>query len=139
MPHIGSRKTKVLFFAWGDSIHVRRRITIFAKDPAFEVGVISTFAYEFENAKNYYLSFSERAMDKIIGMTLLRKIIRRVLSRLIHLMFRLFDKGTSRADCYRWFADVQLVKDYTSQFKPDIIFLQTLLYPCYLSFFLPNR
>jgi glycosyltransferase involved in cell wall biosynthesis len=139
MPHIGSRKTKVLFFAWGDSIHARRRITIFAKDPAFEVGVISTFAYEFENAKNYYLSFSERAMDKIIGMTLLRKIIRRVLSLMIYLIVRCFDKKTTRADCYRWYADVQLVKDYTRQFKPDVIFLQTLLYPCYLSFLLSKR
>lgn len=139
MPHIGSRKTKVLFFAWGDSIHARRRITIFAKDPALEVGVISTFAYEFENAKNFDLSFSEHVAKKIIRMSLLRKIIRKILIQLIHPILRHFDKDITKADCYRWIAHAQLVKDYTRQFKPDVIFLQTLLYPCYLSFLLSKR
>jgi hypothetical protein len=50
------KRTRVLFFAFGESIHARRRIGIFTADPSFEVGVISTFAYDFENAKNYYLS-----------------------------------------------------------------------------------
>jgi len=139
MAQEGSRKIKILFFAWGDSIHARRRIKIFTEDSAFEVGVISTFAYEFENAKNYDLSFSGLVTDKIVGMELLRKIIRRVLTHLIHPILKHFDKDITIADCNRWIADSQLVKDYTRQFKPDVIFLQTLLYPCYLSFFLPNK
>jgi glycosyltransferase involved in cell wall biosynthesis len=139
MANGGFPKTKVLFFAWGDSIHARRRIKIFTEDPAFEVGVISTFAYEFENAKNYDLPFSVHVAEKTTGMPLLCKIFRIVLAFLICPILWCFDKGITPADCYRWIAHAQMVKDYTRQFKPDVIFLQTLLYPCYLSFFLSNK
>lgn len=137
----GSRRTKVLFFAWGDSIHARRRIQIFTEDSTFEVGVISTFPYEFENAKNYYLSFSCPEREGTTGSILLRKIFSKVLSRLMYLAVRYFDDEitTVDCDCYRWIMDLHLVKNYARKFKPDVIFLQTLMYPCYLSFFLPRK
>ena len=133
------KKIRVLFFAFGDSIHARRRIGIFTADPSFEVGVISTFAYDFENAKNYYLFSSGRATAEIIGMAPVRKIARRILSYLIYPFVHKVDRGITKTDCYCWIADVQLMRDYVRQFKPEVIFLQTLMYPCYLSFLVPNK
>lgn len=105
------RRTKVLFFVWGDSIHARRRIKIFTDDPSFEVGVVSTYAYDFENARNYYLADARLNVGR-------RPWIQRVLRALL---------------------DPILVKKYAYQFRPDVIFLQTLLYPAYLSYFLPSK
>ncbi|MDE2259323.1 MAG: glycosyltransferase family 4 protein [Betaproteobacteria bacterium] len=102
-----SQKVRVLFFAWGDSIHARRRIGIFCEDSAFEVGVISTFRYDFANAKNYYLSAADL---KLKGQ------------RIRRLLF-----------------DPILAIRYARRFKPDVIFLQTLIYPNYLSFLLPRK
>jgi glycosyltransferase involved in cell wall biosynthesis len=133
------KRTRVLFFAFGESIHARRRIGIFTADPSFEVGVISTFAYDFENAKNYYLFSSGRATAEIIGMAPVRKIARRILSYLIYPFVHKVDRGITKTDCYCWIADVQLMRDYVRQFKPEVIFLQTLMYPCYLSFLVPNK
>ncbi len=35
--------------------------------------------------------------------------------------------------------DFRILQQATEDFKPDLIFLQTLLYPCYLSYFLPRN
>lgn len=102
------QKTRVLFFAWGDSIHARRRIGIFTEDSSFKVGVISTFPYNFANAENFLLND-----------------IRFIRSRL-GLIKGLF------------IASVHAIK-IAKRFKPDVIFLQTLLYPNYISYFLPRR
>ena len=64
MKRVPQHRTRVLFFAWGDSIHARRRIGIFCEDDSFEVGVVSTFRYGFENASNYYLSGLLQADEK---------------------------------------------------------------------------
>jgi glycosyltransferase involved in cell wall biosynthesis len=41
-------------------------------------------------------------------------------------------------DLYKGAKDLTMLKAAVREFKPDIVFLQTLLYPCYLSFFLPK-
>jgi hypothetical protein len=45
-------RKKILFLAWGYSIHAQRRIQIFVNDPLFEVTIVSTFNYQF-SGKNY--------------------------------------------------------------------------------------
>src|SRR4030042_4298500 len=52
----GNRRTKVLFLAWGFSIHAYRRIQLFVDDPEFEVAVVSTHDYNFTNARNILLT-----------------------------------------------------------------------------------
>lgn len=125
-------KTKVMFFAWGDSIHARRRIGIFCDDPSFEVGVISTFCYEFKNAKNYYLSnvlpVEERPSGRLIAFTAWLLTI--VLSRF---------GGISKDECVNFVRDIFLVRRYLKAFRPNVIFLQTLMYPSYLSYFFLHK
>lgn len=133
-------KTRVLFFAWGDSIHARRRIRIFAADPAFKVGVISTFAYDFENAQNYYLSgANEQTQQETISRSLRNRLTNQVAVFFLYRLLRLFRKEVSLNECRQLSNDALLVRRYTLQFKPDIIFLQTLLYPSYLSFLLSKK
>jgi glycosyltransferase involved in cell wall biosynthesis len=134
-----NHKIRVLFFAWGDSIHARRRIQIFTEDPEFTVGVVSTFAYNFQNATNFPLAATGLIKDKLTEVPLAWKIVRAILIRILYVLFRCFDRKTTLGDCYEWFLDVQLTRDYGKQFKPDVIFLHTLMYPCYLSFLLPRR
>ncbi|MGO9950866.1 MAG: glycosyltransferase family 4 protein [Dissulfurispiraceae bacterium] len=131
------KKIRVLFFAWGDSIHVRRRIGIFTADPSFKVGVISTFAYNFKNAQNYYLSNATCTVPQNgRDISLLNKLMNKTLTVLFYLALRLFRKGISLDECYLMLRDARLVRRHAREFKPDIIFLQTLLYPNYLSFLL---
>lgn len=121
------QKTRVLFFAWGDSIHARRRIGIFCDDPSFEVGVVSTFAYDFKNAKNFYLS------GALAGSGRISRFVRTVAALPFYLVLRFFG-GVSLVECSNLLRDLFLVRKYIREFKPDVIFLQTLMYPCYLSY-----
>ena len=50
------RRKKVLFLAWGYSIHAQRRIQIFVDDPLFDVTVVSTYNYQFSGATTIPLS-----------------------------------------------------------------------------------
>lgn len=135
-----TKKTRVLFFAWGDSIHARRRIGIFAADPSFEVGVVSTFAYDFENAKNYYLSNAANAAgQKNRVHRLFVRFCKRFLALPLYLLLRLFSADISLVECWLLLSDTLLVRRYAREFKPDVVFLQTLLYPSYLSFLLGNK
>jgi glycosyltransferase involved in cell wall biosynthesis len=134
-----SEKTRVLFIAWGDSVHARRRIRIFTEDPLFEVGVISSFRYDFANAENYYLCDTELVGQKLTSMSCFRKMVRVMLSRLLYFLMKRRDQETILSECYKLIADAQLIKDYVKLFDPDIVFLQTLLYPCYLAYLLPGK
>ncbi|MBI5075480.1 MAG: glycosyltransferase family 4 protein [Nitrospirae bacterium] len=139
MSRNAAQKTRVLFFAWGDSIHARRRIQIFTNDPTFEVGVISNYKYDFNNAENLYLSDTGLVRQHLSEMSLFRKTVRGILTGLLFFLMRFCDWRTTLYECYRWIADTQLTRDYTKKFNPDIIFLQTLLYPSYLSFILSRK
>jgi hypothetical protein len=121
------QKTRVLFFAWGDSIHARRRIGIFCADDTFEVGVVSTFRYDFKNAENLYLT------GAIAGAGRISRLLHVVAALPLYLVLRFFG-GVSLVECCNLVRDLFLVRRYVRNFKPDVIFLQTLMYPCYLSY-----
>lgn len=143
-PVSSPRQTRVLFLAFGFSIHAKRRIQLFIDDPDFSVAVVSTYNYNFENAKNILLtgaqekteSFVFQKKNKIVNR--LAYIIRAILLRLFHKIITIFDKKTSLHEVDKWIEDLKTVISAAKNFKPDIIFLQTLLYPCYLSYLLPR-
>jgi len=131
--------TRVLFIAWGDSIHARRRIGIFCGDPSFEVGVVSNFPYNFKNAENFYL-YEPREISEKQNKTLHFLIgkFQAALVKTLHFSL-LFFSDMSLEDCENLVRDTLLVRRYIHEFKPDVIFLQTLMYPCYLSYFWLNK
>lgn len=177
------KRTRVLFLAWGFSIHARRRIQIFVDDPSFEVAVASTYNYRFSNATNVLLSgglgneetyrnnsllgrgnqtakgnpgkiagLFPRKLSVIkdlpgVGKFLLsgRKVLRAVLSaedRTSIYGLKTTDfilSSDLQHEILRACLDLKKLKNTLREFKPDIIFLQTLLYPCYLAFFLSEK
>jgi len=133
------QKTRVLFFAWGDSIHARRRIGIFCEDSSFEVGVVSTFRYDFKNAENFYLSDSHKMNEKQSRSS--RFLIRKfhaATAKTLHFALRFFG-SVSLDECSNFVRDFFLSRYYIKAFKPDVIFLQTLMHPSYLSYFWLNK
>lgn len=140
LPRSSNVRTRVLFLAWGDSIHARRRIGIFTADPSFEVGVISTFAYEFENAKNYYLSKAMPSQEPRHDlMSRIKRWINRNRALPLHWLMKPFDKTTTLLEHSVLLNDMLMVRRYAREFKPDLVFAQTLLYPCYLALLLPKK
>lgn len=134
------RNPRVLFFAWGDSIHARRRIGIFAADSGFDVGVVSTFAYDFEGVQNYYLAGSGRPVSVgWFARSLIGKLLILAVAGLMVGLSKLAGKQILIEECRRVLFDLLLVRRYVAQFKPDVIFLQTLMYPSYLSYFLGRK
>ena len=148
-------RTRVLFLAWGFSIHAKRRIQIFVDDPSFEVAVVSTYDYKFERAANFLLKGvreKERICTRISqaaaalkfllisSVTLKQELFwsrgfkRELLRQLKDFAsFRRLVGGIVRAA-----EDVKTVKAAAIEFRPDVVFLQTLLYPCYLAYHLPR-
>ena len=122
----GNRRTKVLFLAWGFSIHAFRRIQLFVDDPEFEVAVVSTHDYNFTNARNILLTDAKGEK-----LSIWRKLFDKVKTVLNNnpLLLLLEDIG-------KGIKDFRIIKSAVTEFNPDIIFLQTLLYPCYLAYFL---
>jgi glycosyltransferase involved in cell wall biosynthesis len=160
------RSTRVLFLAWGFSIHAKRRIEVFLNDPSFKVAVASTHAYEFENAFNILLdgihhgeADQEGCHEK--ASTHLRDKMKKWFHMARHLLDpRLFIKihrilsveGTALSFDhlkillsifllprlrYRLLGDLALLSSSIQKFSPDVIFLQTLIYPSYLALLLP--
>jgi len=125
------KKTKILFLAWGYSIHAQRRIQIFVDDPLFDVTVVSTYTYRFScattiplsraktlqktgschDSRGEYFSRHPSIFRAVYPFSLLCKFIR----ELVNLV-----------------RDYIILKKTINEKQPDIIFLQTLLYPCYL-------
>lgn len=134
-------KVRVLFLAWGFSIHAKRRIQLFVDDDNFSVAVVSNYNYNFDNARNFLLTGavagdpdltsqqarSPEAKERIN----LNEKGKAALSRILPLRILV--------DLYRGMKDYRILKKAVSAFKPDVVFLQTLLYPCYLSYFLPRE
>ena len=148
------KRTRVLFLAWGFSIHAKRRIQIFADDPTFEVAVVSNYDYGFEQAANFLLKgmgkregFCNRSLEAVAALRFLLAsliIMRRELARCPGVERKLINQLRDFASCRSVMGslimaakDAKTVKDAVLHFKPNVIFLQTLLYPCYLAFYLP--
>ncbi len=125
------KKTKILFLAWGYSIHAQRRIQIFVDDPLFDVTVVSTYNYRFSGATTIPLSGAKTPQKTGSCHDSEREYFsRHPLTFKVVYPFSLL---------YRFIRElVNLVRDYIilkktiNEKQPDILFLQTLLYPCYL-------
>lgn len=113
-------KTRVLFLCWGFSIHAKRRIQIFVDDPAFEVTVASTHNYNFQPANNVSLTAARICSSP---KTIWEKIIHKIAS----------------SPEIAWLIDYFILARATKRYQPDVIFLQTLIYPCFLAYFLPRK
>ena len=121
------RQTKVIFLAWGFSIHAKRRIQLFIDDPQFKVAVVSTHNYNFTNAINILLT-DTTGKETSIWKKNFNKISRITNNNLLLRLFK---------DICKCIKDFRRLKSAVKEFNPDVIFLQTLLYPCYLAYFLP--
>lgn len=127
------RPLRLLFLAFGFSIHAYRRIGLFASDPDFRVHVVSDHAYEIEGAGVTCLDGRAglvRAKGRLpvfvnaVGAFLGRAGVREVSNPL-------FQELVTQLFAYR-----QLL-GAVRRFRPDAVFLQTLLYPSYLACLLP--
>ena len=126
--NVNDRKLRILFLAWGYSIHAQRRIGIFASDPQYDVTIVSTYDYQIPGADTILLSSAKknRRTFNPNGTT-----TGKILSPLI-VIFKFFRE---LAELGR---DQGILKKTITTKKPDIIFLQTLLYPGYLLLFIRN-
>ena len=139
------RPTRVLFLCWGFSIHAKRRIQIFIDDPCFKVSVVSTYNYNFNNADNILLDSTQKdKYSKVLKLS--NKLINavRIIIALINIQIKIFPEiilGINELKCMKHdiikgVKDYQILKRVVNKFNPDLIFLQTVLYPCYLAYFL---
>jgi len=128
-----NHKIKILFLAWGFSIHAQRRIQIFVDDPLFDITVVSTYNYQFSGVTTIPLiqARTNHCTGSAPG-SWKGYLFRRYL---MVINFYLF------LPIYKIIHEIMiLIRDYAilrrtiEQKQPDIIFLQTLLYPNYLVF-----
>lgn len=143
-PNDQKNKARILFLAWGFSIHAKRRIEIFAEDPNFEIMVVSTFNYQLPKVQNVLLTKNNPQHTQINNaneknnpdkksISFFKKYIpEKIRNQIISIKEIIEELITS----YRHL--IMLRKNYF-EFKPNLIFLQTLLYPSYLAFFLPKK
>lgn len=157
-----SRPIRILFLAWGYSIHAVRRIRIFSEDPGFEVTVVSTHDYRIPVARTILLSgkteiagpLARDGASSWAGTSRLLRRIDRVLGRgrdlcryvpaLVRLGVadpRVIRLALNSPDVLRELEigcrDLAILESAIRAFRPDLVFPQTLLYPCYLANSLP--
>lgn len=141
------RPARVLFVAWGHSIHAERRIGLFLNDPQFEVAVVSTYPYRFPGAVNVELTAArtaplvttaagtappaEAAPAPAPAVSPLKSAYRK-LTALPVVGEPLHEAVTSARD-------LAILRKTVASFRPDVVFLQTLMYPSYLALALPRR
>lgn len=124
-----SKRKKVLFFAWGYSIHAFRRISIFADDKNFDVALVSNYRYKIKNTQLFFLEKNNLLfLEKLIALALFG----------LFLVPSIFFKIKSR-ELMVSICDLILAKKYVNHFGADVIFLQTLIYPNYLALFLIKK
>lgn len=121
----GTHRMRVLFLAWGYSIHAERRIRVFAEDPRFEVEVVSGFPYEIPGVRHVPLSKAWTT----------RGLLRRTLHAVAHRVTVLLVLHNLLVGLW----DLAILRRAARAFRPHVVFLQTLLYPCYLGLLLPRR
>lgn len=122
-------KKKVLFFAWGYSIHAFRRISIFANDENFDVALVSNHKYQIENTKLFFLEKNELIFsEKLITLGFF------IVSFIPAVFF-----GIKPKEILNTISDLIIARRYVNDFCPDVIFLQTLLYPNYLALMLMKK
>ncbi len=169
------RPTRVLFMAWGPSVHARRRIQVFVDDPSFDVAVVSTYDYNFNNTQNILLK--EAIREKEVSNCSISKSELRVIQRILNnikqrlkkfiILIKTFFNGIKvmlssdlfselklriinikllklfllssefRSEIIKSLINIEILGSAIRKYNPDVVFLQTLLYPCYLAYFLP--
>lgn len=127
------QKTKVMFLAWGYSIHARRRISVFCDDDTFDVAVVSTHDYNFTNAQNYLLQGRTISSFDILPDDPDLRFACHLIQQL-----GITDSAAFANEILPAIHDFKVLKRAFDAFCPDVIFLQTLLYPCHLAYFLPR-
>nr|WP_320161336.1 glycosyltransferase family 4 protein [uncultured Methanoregula sp.] len=136
-PFLSVRRKKIVFLAWGYSIHAQRRIQIFADDPLFDVTVVSTYNYRFSGATTILLSQAQSAQNTEHssgskgGFFSHHPLLLKTMfpfSLILKFMLELINLER----------DYFILKRTIKEKKPDVIFLQTLLYPCYLILLIRN-
>jgi glycosyltransferase involved in cell wall biosynthesis len=132
---IEKHKTRILFLVWGYSIHAWRRLKIFIDDPDFEVMVVSTYHYNFDNAENILLDGLNTPL-KDLDLSAGKKL--GIISEFLKIGDQIAT-STFQQEIMVAAHDYKILQYAVEKFKPAIIFLQTLLYPCYLAFFLPRK
>lgn len=129
---------------FGFSIHAKRRIEVFAQDPRFDVAVISNYGYEIPKAEVFLLPSGTPSESAIIQNSLslrIKKILDRPHKGLLQRigLFILNQGSAVVSELINSFQDIRAIKRIIRECKPDLIFLQTLLYPSYLVFFLKMK
>lgn len=134
---------RILVLSWGPSIHAWRRIRIFENDPGFSVTVASTHDFGFEQATNVLLHTVRR--NRQAGSSSEGMDISRVCSKEKSLLVENAKKFLARFtlvlflyDFMKSITDAVILWKAVRKCRPQIILLQTLLYPCYLAFLLPK-
>jgi len=112
-----SLPVRVLILAWGFSIHAWRRIRIFTEDSDYSVTVVSSHNYGLEGAVNVLLH-EDRSDSR-------GKISSNKAVLAFHELMKLAK-------------DAFILRKTVKEFRPQVIILQTLLYPCYLAFLMPK-
>ncbi len=132
-----TRPYRLLILCWGYSIHARRRAQIFIDDPRFEVTVVSTHDYAFVNAENVLLTAAQQGPTAATearkgASTLIPVPIRVFLKRLSNLLGLAFELRTM-------IRDLDALVETARRLKPDVLLLQTLQYPSFLAYRLPQE
>ncbi len=161
-------RIRVLFLAWGYSVHVETGIRPFSDDPEFDVAVAATHDYDFPNARNIPLtdvSGKKALQERLLAWETEGRRIRDGAGLLGRARWRLGQIGKARRvgsllgrigtrdpgmlrhvmnsldllwEMEVGLADLRILEAAVREFRPDVVFLQTLLYPCYLAGCLPR-
>ncbi len=139
-------KKKVLFLCYGYSIHALRRISIFTEDPDFDTTIVSTYNYNFSNARNIHLktplydhSQTVPASKGFLNTSVQKKSLFSRVHKILSKFPKIFNFLLLLYDILLFIIHFRKLKNTVKSVIPDVIFLQTLLYPSYLSYFLSGR
>ncbi|WP_224983684.1 methyltransferase domain-containing protein [Geomonas agri] len=127
-PDRAQEKTRILIVAWGYSIHARRRIQVFTADPRFDVVVASNHDYNFAGARNVMLDGNSENTFNVDPDGEEVRFLSDYAQRLGVTNLEPFTKEICTG-----LHDYIILRDLVREFAPQVMLLQTLLYPCYLA------
>ena len=130
-------RTRVLFVCWGYSLHAQRRVQLFIDDPRFEVAVVSTHDYRFADARFYPLRAARRAAGAPVPAA--RPVAAWLSTEARERLAQLRNLALLPLELWRSAQDLGTLRAAAREFRPHVVFLQTLQYPCYLAYLLPRR
>ena len=134
---------RMLVLSWGPSIHAWRRIRIFENDSDFSVTVASTHDFGFERAKNVLLHDARRnrqgeTSPEGIDIGRGSRKEKSLLFEKVKVFLARFTLALLLYDFVKGITDAVILWKAVRKCRPQFIFLQTLMYPCYLAFLLPK-